>query len=103
MYANGHGTFEETLPKLSVNSGNRKMTHKTHTRTNIVLSKSCLEFRFYGATIQRQSVDHLRLICYIFTIGKTHTEDEHNYTIHHVHALVSLFGTSYLVSVSQHG
>ena len=50
-------------------------------------SKKLLSLRSHNTAT---NVDHyLRLNCYIFTIGKTLTEDEHNNPIH---ALVSLFG-----------
>ena len=79
------------MPKLSVNSGNPNSQDSQE-----LISRPCLEFRFYRATIQQQM-----LIIFAFELlyqyGETHTEDELNNPID---ALVSLCGTSYLVSVS---
>ena len=67
------------LPKLSVNRNSQEL-----------VSRPCLEFWFYGATIQRQMLiifaTELLYLCH--AIGKTHTQ------------VVSLFATRYLVSVS---
>ena len=61
------------MSKLSVNSGNRNLqdSHKN------------------------QNPDPVYI-----TIGKTHKETQHNYHDNPIHALVGLFGTSYLVSES---
>ena len=64
---------EETVSKLSVNSGNRNSqdSHK-HQYPDLVLN-----FGFTEPQYSNKCLLNLRLNCYFFTIGNTLTEDQH--------------------------
>ena len=87
--------FEQTVPKLSVNSGNPN-SQDSHKK---LYPDPVLNFGLTDPQYSDKCWSYWRLECYIFTIAKTHTEDEHNYPIH---ALVSLFRTNFPVLVSKH-
>ena len=84
------------MSKLSVNYGNRNLqdSHKNQNPDPV------WNFDFTESQNSDKCRLNLRLNWYIFTIGKTHTENQHNYYDNPIHALVGLFGTSYLVSES---
>ena len=83
---------------MSVNSGNPN-SQDSHKNT---YPDPVFNFGFTEPQYSEKCWSYFRLNYIIFTIGKTHTQDEHNYPILHVCALVRLFGTSYLVLVSQY-